>query len=159
MKDIGEHSTKLAVSCAWRSLRRPQNSLSVLVVLAFFLLAHSCLPVEYARRLDQQAETWYVDSFYVKRIEGTLRVLVAPGTARNEVVLTIGEVALQMDNSYGLTCVNEDFLDRVHPGMVVLKPAYSTTMQFWDASDSCCSYDLDFCGEFENVSLPRPRMN
>lgn len=111
---------------------------------------YACFWYSYHRALKEQGKRWYKEEYIEKSINGKVKSIWRYYEDPFQVVVSIKNENDEYDTSYGLTCVDEDFISFVAVGDSVSKMQGEKTIQFCKKQGLCKDFELNFCGEFDD---------
>lgn len=103
----------------------------------------------YKSSMDEVNRTWYEKEYVGKEIKGVLKSINEFNGNPFEVVLTVKNQGDEFDISYGVTCVDREFVDFVEIGDSVIKSLGEKVMRFCKTENNCKDYELNFCNKFK----------
>ncbi len=99
--------------------------------------------------MDEVNEVWYKKEYVGKKINGVLKSINQFDNNPFKVVLVITNKGDEFDISYGVTCVNKEFIDFVQVGDSVFKMRGEKAIQFCKSNSNCRDFELNFCNKFK----------
>lgn len=124
---------------------KTKDARMIAIVACCLISIYICYLALYAKYLSDAKQRWYEREYVNKEINGVLRSIEEFDKDQFEVVLSIKNQGEPSNIRYGVTCVNQEFIDFVVVGDSVLKERGSKTIKFCKTRSNCKEYELNFC--------------
>jgi archaellum component FlaF (FlaF/FlaG flagellin family) len=117
---------------------------AVILVGIFYLLPW----FQYSKAIDKRTDDWYTNSYIKKSFSGRIKSISNYDSNPNKIVLLIDD-GKEFDITYGVTCVDKDFIEFVKQGDSVYKVAGSKYITFAKSHGQRKDIELNFCDKFK----------
>jgi len=121
----------------------------VLIVALCLIGRYVLFWYEYTNSIYEGGLAWYKKEYVGKKISGVLKTIDQFNNNPSKVVLSITNKGEEFDISYGVTCVEKEFVDFVQEGDSVFKTSGEKLMRFCKTNGNCRNFELNFCDKFK----------